>query len=88
MKTLTKKTIETVVEADVTCDVCGASTLVSEGTDYEQFSYGVLKFHGQYGSDHDCQYVEMQICETCVFKMVEASKTAESRSVSPWGRVH
>jgi len=49
---------------DVTCDVCGSSTRMAAGS----YQYGTLQAHWGYGSDHDGQRFEVNLCEHCFFQ--------------------
>ena len=46
------------VVTDVLCDVCNQST---------QLEFGTLSAHWGYGSKHDGERYELQLCEKCFF---------------------
>jgi len=69
MKTIQKKQIEADVVIDVTCDLCGKSTNVGPDT-WLEHSYGTLQFSGGFYGKHDCERVNLDLCETCVFEIV------------------
>lgn len=73
MKKIEKKKIESDVVVDVLCDLCGESTKTL--TDCDPFSYGTLNFHGGFGSNHDMERVQMELCEACVFTIVRLRRS-------------
>ena len=62
MKVKTLKQIEVVT--DVRCDVCGCSTVMAEGCSPQ---FGVLQAAWGYGSQHDGERYEVELCESCFF---------------------
>lgn len=75
MKIMTPKTIEVV--SDVVCDVCGNSTVKTEGSTPE---FATLKADWGYGSAHDGEQYEVHLCGTCFFSTL-ASLKEQSRSL-------
>jgi hypothetical protein len=77
---------ETEEITSVTCDLCAKSTLIGEEhADFAHFSYGTLRFHGGYGSSHDGTLVELQLCEECVFELVNRRKSGNVQEHMFWG---
>lgn len=71
MKTKVVKKIDTEVISDVTCDLCGKSTrILDEDFASYPFSHGSLTFVGGYGSGHDMTRIELDLCESCLFEIV------------------
>lgn len=52
----------------VLCDICHQSTTLE---------FGTLKAHWGYGSKHDGERYEVQLCETCFFDVITVLKTAK-----------
>lgn len=52
------------VTVDVLCDVCSKSTSPTGASP----QYGVLSAHWGYGSQHDGERYEVQLCEHCFFR--------------------
>jgi hypothetical protein len=65
--------IESDVVIDVICDLCGESTKTLNSV--EPFSYGTLSFDGGFGSEHDGERVQLDLCEACVFTIVRLRKS-------------
>ena len=65
-----QKEVEVIKE--VLCDLCGKKTRVlrDESFGIDQFSFGVLTFNGGYGSQHDMTNIRLEICEKCLFEIV------------------
>jgi hypothetical protein len=63
MKVKTLQQIEVVT--DVRCDVCGCSTVMAEGYSPQ---LGVLQAAWGYGSPHDGEQYEVELCESCFFE--------------------
>lgn len=68
MKIMGIKAVESVI--DVRCDTCGASTLQESN----QPQYGALTASWGYGSRHDGEHYEVQLCETCFFSLLAEAK--------------
>jgi hypothetical protein len=51
------------VVSDVKCDVCGASTLAEHGV----INAGTLQATWGFGSNHDGDRYEIDLCEVCFF---------------------
>lgn len=68
MKIMGIKDVESVI--DVRCDTCGASTLQESN----QPQYGALTASWGYGSRHDGEHYEVQLCETCFFSLLAEAK--------------
>ena len=62
-----KKKLEEVI-VDILCDVCHQATALE---------FGTLKAHWGYGSKHDGERYEVQLCETCFFYALTVLKTAK-----------
>ena len=69
MKIMGIKAVETVI--DVRCDTCGASTL--EDTNQTP-QYGILTANWGYGSRHDGERYEVDLCEACFFALLANAK--------------
>ena len=52
------------VTVDVLCDVCSESTSAAGASP----QFGILSAHWGYGSRHDGERYEVQLCEHCFFK--------------------
>jgi len=61
MKLYDEKTVKVV--SDVKCDVCGASTLAEHGV----INAGSLRAKWGFGSKHDGDHYEVDLCEVCFF---------------------
>lgn len=61
MKLYEEKTVKVV--SDVKCDVCGASTLAELGV----INAGSLQASWGFGSKHDGDRYEIDLCEVCFF---------------------
>lgn len=72
MKVTGTKKIETVI--DVLCDVCGCSCSHHGNHQEDLIDYGVLKASWGYGSKHDGEQYEVQLCETCFFQALANCK--------------
>jgi hypothetical protein len=71
MKTF--KTVPTKVIDDIRCDICGQSCKVDLGN----FAYMTLDAKWGYGSEHDLEQWEAEVCEECVkseFSLVKFRK--------------
>ena len=66
MEVKAKKLEEVIV--DILCDVCHQATALE---------FGTLKAHWGYGSKHDGERYEVQLCETCFFYALTVLKTAK-----------
>ncbi|GAA3529840.1 hypothetical protein [Zobellella aerophila] len=62
MKVKTLKQLEVIT--DVRCDVRGCSTVMAEGYSPQ---FGVLQAAWGYGSHHDGERFEVDLCESCFF---------------------
>jgi len=71
MKKTTKQTIEDEVITDITCDICGISTRINDDDWSDPFSYGKLTFSGGWGSTHDMERVDLDLCEACLFDIAK-----------------
>ena len=62
------KKIENNIVTDVTCDMCGSSCKIFIDKDHQHFNleYMMLKTYWGFGSSHDLELWEAQICQTCV----------------------
>lgn len=56
------------VTVDVLCDICDQATTLE---------FGTLKAHWGYGSKHDGERYEVQLCETCFFYTLTTLKIAK-----------
>lgn len=56
------------VTVNVLCDVCDQVTTLE---------FGTLKAHWGYGSKHDGERYEVQLCESCFFYTLTVLKTAK-----------
>lgn len=52
------------VTVDLLCDVCSESTTCAGASP----QYGTLSAHWSYGSQHDGERYEVQLCEHCFFR--------------------
>ncbi|WP_095194385.1 hypothetical protein [Pseudomonas sp. Irchel 3A7] len=55
--------VEADAVTDVVCDVCQCSTRVHAGG----LQFGTLHAHWGYGTTHDGERYELQLCEACFF---------------------
>jgi hypothetical protein len=77
MKVKTLKQVEVVT--DVRCDVCGDSTVLVEGYSPQ---FGLLKAAWGYGSQHDGEHYEVELCESCFFEtLAHLRRNREVRSM-------
>lgn len=73
MRKVEKVQTEVEVVKEILCDLCGNSTRILRDDSFgiDQFSFATISFDGGYGSQHDMSRVRLEICETCLFKMVD-----------------
>lgn len=72
MRIVEKIQTEVEVIKEILCDLCGNNTRVlrDKGFGIDQFSFATISFDGGYGSQHDMSHIRMEICEHCLFEMV------------------
>jgi hypothetical protein len=79
MKTFKEKTIKVI--DDVHCDVCGKST-----TNYDDVGpdYATLESCWGYGSEDDGTKYNIDLCETCFFKILTFIKDKRRKVLGPF----
>lgn len=89
----TKTVTSSKVLTEVLCDLCGESCRVQPedvetqpayGSDYlreDEFSYGTLKFSGDYNGNYDGINISLELCEECTMRIYR-----QSRAVEPFHR--
>ena len=72
MRKVEKVQTEVEVVKEILCDLCGNKTRILRDDSFgiDQFSFATISFDGGYGSHHDMSRIRLEICETCLFEIV------------------